>query len=264
MLIFSVAQCANECVANRPCRRCVSLDKQDSCVDVQHKRRGRPRLKDSTPSTGAQPSEHRRPSYLHRHVPDDSWKLQSPPYVRENLRRNYNHHNRSFSQGSLNVAPRHHPYANPTPPMSAYAMGNTRNTAGYFDLPSGAYPAPNSPKYYPYSNSHIIGPQQKEPMASLHSFYQSSSSTRPDMQFSDLPTGSQPLLPFPESSHPSLSPRDSFPPGFRQSESNHYPQRPVLPRTGSSPATKRRYIDQGRVPEPVKLPSLKDLGVPFR
>ena len=104
-----------------------------------------------------------------------------------------------------------------------------------------AYPAPNSPKYYPYSNSHINGPQQKEPMASPHSPYQSSSSARPDMQFSGLPTRSQPLLPFPESSHPSLLRRGSFPSEFHQSESNHYPQRPALLRTGSSPATKRRH-----------------------
>lgn len=30
----------------RPCPRCVGLGKQDSCVDVQHKKRGRPRLRD--------------------------------------------------------------------------------------------------------------------------------------------------------------------------------------------------------------------------
>ena len=268
MLIFSVDQCADQCVANRPCRRCVSLDKQDSCVDVQHKRRGRPRLKDTTPSTGSLPSEHRRPSYLHRHVPDDSWKSQSSPYVRQNLRRDYHHHNRGFSQGSINVAPRHHPYANPTPPTSAYAIGSTRNTSGYFDLPSPstAYPAPKSPNYYPYSNSNIIGPHQKEPMASPHSIYQSSSSAKPDMQFPGLPTSSQPLPPFPESSHPSSLRRGSFPSNFHQSESNHYPQRPGLIRTESSPTTKRRHVDQGRDPganNSIKLPSLKDLGVPF-
>ena len=249
----------------------MSLDKQDSCVDVQHKRRGRPRLKDSTPSAGSLPSEHRRPSYLHRHVPDDSWKLQSSPYVRGNSRRDYHHHNGSFSQGSQNVAPRHHPYANPTPPTSAYAMGNTRNTSGYFDLPSpsrtyNVYPAPNSPNYYPYSNTQMTGPQQKEPMASPHSPYQPSSSDRPDMQFSGLPTHSQPLLPLPEFSLPSLSRRGSFPSNFHQSESNHYSQRPTLLRAESSPTTKRRHVDQGGDPEAkdsVKLPSLKDLGVPF-
>ena len=240
----------------------MSLDKQDSCVDVQHKRRGRPRLKDTTPSTGS--PEHRRSSYLHRHVPDESWKLQSPPYVRGNLRRDNHRHNGSFSQGSQNVAPRHHPYANPTPPTSAYAIGDTRNTSGYFDLPLpsrayNVYPAPNSPNY-------LIGPQQKEPMVSPHYPYQPSSSARPDMQFQGRPTHSQPLLPFPESSHSSLSRRGSSPSNFHQSESNHYPQRPVLLRTGSSPI-KRRHVDQGgdrEAKDSVKLPSLKDLGVPLR
>ena len=33
-------------IALRPCSRCVSNGKQDACVDVQHKKRGRPRLRD--------------------------------------------------------------------------------------------------------------------------------------------------------------------------------------------------------------------------
>ncbi|WPH04537.1 Hypothetical protein R9X50_00742900 [Acrodontium crateriforme] len=34
------------CDIQRPCVRCVATGKQDSCVDVQHKKRGRPRLRD--------------------------------------------------------------------------------------------------------------------------------------------------------------------------------------------------------------------------
>ncbi|EFY93417.1 C6 zinc finger domain-containing protein [Metarhizium acridum CQMa 102] len=34
------------CDAQRPCSRCMSNGKEDSCVDVQHKKRGRPRLRD--------------------------------------------------------------------------------------------------------------------------------------------------------------------------------------------------------------------------
>ncbi|KAI5805142.1 hypothetical protein EDC01DRAFT_358657 [Geopyxis carbonaria] len=34
------------CDNRRPCPRCVGLGKQESCVDVQHKKRGRPRLRD--------------------------------------------------------------------------------------------------------------------------------------------------------------------------------------------------------------------------
>lgn len=33
-------------LAQRPCSRCISNGKEDSCVDVQHKKRGRPRLRD--------------------------------------------------------------------------------------------------------------------------------------------------------------------------------------------------------------------------
>ncbi|KAI6376760.1 hypothetical protein MCOR25_002723 [Pyricularia grisea] len=34
------------CDSQRPCSRCISNGKEDSCVDVQHKKRGRPRLRD--------------------------------------------------------------------------------------------------------------------------------------------------------------------------------------------------------------------------
>ncbi|KAI7879470.1 hypothetical protein K492DRAFT_208247 [Lichtheimia hyalospora FSU 10163] len=33
------------CDTERPCRRCVSLGKQDGCYDIDHKKRGRPKLK---------------------------------------------------------------------------------------------------------------------------------------------------------------------------------------------------------------------------
>lgn len=33
-------------IAQRPCSRCLSNGKEDACVDVQHKKRGRPRLRD--------------------------------------------------------------------------------------------------------------------------------------------------------------------------------------------------------------------------
>ncbi|KAK5660307.1 hypothetical protein OQA88_12847 [Cercophora sp. LCS_1] len=34
------------CDAQRPCSRCTSNGKEDACIDVQHKKRGRPRLRD--------------------------------------------------------------------------------------------------------------------------------------------------------------------------------------------------------------------------
>ncbi|CAK4031394.1 hypothetical protein AC578_9363 [Lecanosticta acicola] len=36
------------CDVNRPCGRCVASGKQDTCIDVQHKKRGRPRLREET------------------------------------------------------------------------------------------------------------------------------------------------------------------------------------------------------------------------
>ncbi|KAG4030647.1 hypothetical protein MFRU_011g01050 [Monilinia fructicola] len=39
------------CDAQRPCSRCLSNGKEDTCIDVQHKKRGRPRLRDERDST---------------------------------------------------------------------------------------------------------------------------------------------------------------------------------------------------------------------
>ncbi|KAI1813204.1 hypothetical protein GGS20DRAFT_494938 [Poronia punctata] len=38
------------CDAQRPCSRCLSNGKEDNCIDVQHKKRGRPRLRDDRES----------------------------------------------------------------------------------------------------------------------------------------------------------------------------------------------------------------------
>ncbi|KAH9810479.1 GAL4-like Zn(II)2Cys6 (or C6 zinc) binuclear cluster DNA-binding domain [Teratosphaeria destructans] len=54
------------CDVQRPCTRCVAAGKQDTCIDVQHKKRGRPRLRDEaefkveqmTPQRSAQASVH--------------------------------------------------------------------------------------------------------------------------------------------------------------------------------------------------------------
>ena len=275
---YSPQACALIRVANRPCRRCVSLDKQDSCVDVQHKRRGRPRLKDSAPGANS-PQAERRPSYLNRHVSDEeAWKVQQPasPFsARDPFRRDYPHH-RSYSQGSQSAVPQHHPYGNPTPPTSGYAgLGTSRSPSGYFDLHSPSathppsyspFPAPNSPNYYPYPNPHTTGRQSRDAMPSPRSPYQNIATPRGDPQMSGHPTRSQPLLPLPDTSHQSLSRQDSFHSQPPPSESTHYSHRPTLHRADSMPATERG-LERGTdadTNDSVTLPSLKDLGVPLR
>jgi hypothetical protein len=231
---------------------------------VQHKRRGRPRLKDSAPAASPASSEHRRPAYQHRHVSDNAWKLQSSSYPRDSSRREYHgHHSRSFSQGSQTVAPRHHPYANPTHPTSAYAIGTTRNTSSYFDIPSplaapsscGIYPSPNSPNYYPYPDSQYTGAQPSDVLSAQPSPYPKISPAKHEIQFSGSPAHSQPLLPLPECSPPR---KNSFPTHPHQSEPSQYFERPGLHHTRLSP------VQRGQGGDSIKLPSLKDLGVPLR
>lgn len=68
------------CDVQRPCGRCVASGKQDTCKDVQHKKRGRPRLRDdrdfSRPEEARQP-----PSQLPGTVPTagpEAYSHQSP------------------------------------------------------------------------------------------------------------------------------------------------------------------------------------------
>ncbi|KAB5532598.1 hypothetical protein GE09DRAFT_370637 [Coniochaeta sp. 2T2.1] len=49
------SQHANVYAAQRPCSRCTSNGKEDACVDVQHKKRGRPRLRDDPSRFGGYP-----------------------------------------------------------------------------------------------------------------------------------------------------------------------------------------------------------------
>ncbi|CAI4210617.1 unnamed protein product [Parascedosporium putredinis] len=44
--ILTRRQAHLRCDAQRPCSRCLMNGKEDSCIDVQHKKRGRPRLRD--------------------------------------------------------------------------------------------------------------------------------------------------------------------------------------------------------------------------
>ncbi|OTB08162.1 hypothetical protein M426DRAFT_201906 [Hypoxylon sp. CI-4A] len=58
------------CDAQRPCSRCLSNGKEDSCVDVQHKKRGRPRLRDD--------NQPRFDSGRFAHPADPSNRIQRP------------------------------------------------------------------------------------------------------------------------------------------------------------------------------------------
>ncbi|KAK0643633.1 hypothetical protein B0T16DRAFT_186847 [Cercophora newfieldiana] len=49
------------CDAQRPCSRCMTNGKEDLCIDVQHKKRGRPRLRDDGPRFGSGSDAMRRP-----------------------------------------------------------------------------------------------------------------------------------------------------------------------------------------------------------
>ncbi|KAI1658027.1 hypothetical protein F4813DRAFT_68284 [Daldinia decipiens] len=80
------------CDAQRPCSRCLSNGKEDSCVDVQHKKRGRPRLRDDNQprfDTGRFPHPSdpviRRPVSLYSPISAVSASYEDP------LRRNHSY-----------------------------------------------------------------------------------------------------------------------------------------------------------------------------
>ncbi|KAI0132485.1 hypothetical protein BJ170DRAFT_249785 [Xylariales sp. AK1849] len=61
------------CDAQRPCSRCLSNGKEEACVDVQHKKRGRPRLRDDR--------ETRFESSRFQHPPDPTIRRPVSPYA---------------------------------------------------------------------------------------------------------------------------------------------------------------------------------------
>ncbi|KAK9457748.1 hypothetical protein V1511DRAFT_530921 [Dipodascopsis uninucleata] len=91
-----IAACSNckrahlACDISRPCQRCISLGKQDTCVDVRHKKRGRPRLKEesSTPSTSASTSPL---------MPTTSYSIATTSFL-------------NTSQGSVTISSHHDAY----------------------------------------------------------------------------------------------------------------------------------------------------------
>ncbi|KZF23124.1 hypothetical protein L228DRAFT_104826 [Xylona heveae TC161] len=72
-----------KCESTRPCPRCCAMGKQDSCVDVQHKKRGRPRLRDERDRSsegGSQnvPQQSTGPPLL----PQEQFATNSPSFQR--------------------------------------------------------------------------------------------------------------------------------------------------------------------------------------
>ncbi|OBT65834.1 hypothetical protein VE03_05419 [Pseudogymnoascus sp. 23342-1-I1] len=65
------------CDAQRPCSRCQSNNKEDACIDMVHKKRGRPRLRDDHNTRLDQPV-HPQPDPLHRR-PIPHFSTSSPP-----------------------------------------------------------------------------------------------------------------------------------------------------------------------------------------
>lgn len=72
----TTANLGHDILAQRPCSRCLMNGKEDACIDVQHKKRGRPRLRDDRDTglggsrfTSAQEAALRRPLEMYPGAP---------------------------------------------------------------------------------------------------------------------------------------------------------------------------------------------------
>lgn len=85
---------------SRPCKRCVGLGKADSCIDIKHKKRGRPRL---TAIKKWQSATTKSPTISHYHtiVPQD-FKEKKQPLLYHDSPALFNTHVSSFKLSSLN------------------------------------------------------------------------------------------------------------------------------------------------------------------
>jgi hypothetical protein len=101
------------CDSSRPCRRCVQSGKEESCVDVEHKKRGRPPLKPEGSSTS---------SYLTSPLTTSAASLGGPP---------------NFPPGSAYAQPSYQPLAPSVPP--SWNRGRLQGAPPF--LPTPAQPS---------------------------------------------------------------------------------------------------------------------------
>ncbi|KAI1327510.1 hypothetical protein F5Y16DRAFT_192065 [Xylariaceae sp. FL0255] len=95
------------CDAQRPCSRCLSSGKEDACVDVQHKKRGRPRLRDEreTRFDSGRPTQLPADSNIRRPLSLYTPVTTAPPSFDDAIRRSHSYRVLK-SQPTESVAPR--------------------------------------------------------------------------------------------------------------------------------------------------------------
>ncbi|CAG8720733.1 25928_t:CDS:2, partial [Dentiscutata erythropus] len=165
------------CDVSRPCKRCVALNKVDTCIDIKHKKRGRPKLKDKKPhpynthATGdaktwvsstqflpptttnpaiPSPRNPRQfdPSSSQNHQHSFTSFAPSPPYYRSPPAR---HHHIPFN---------HPPFINQSSTRSQIPLSEISPTITMFLTTAGAHCAKASDEclvnmgYYPYELVH--------------------------------------------------------------------------------------------------------------
>ncbi|KAI8882166.1 hypothetical protein K501DRAFT_334188 [Backusella circina FSU 941] len=98
------------CDLSRPCKRCVSLDKSSTCIDIKHKKRGRPKLSDKRWLSGISESNVlASPSHLTEINLAPIRQQPSPPSPLSTLPNSSS--NSSYSRSSVSSA-------SPSPPPS--------------------------------------------------------------------------------------------------------------------------------------------------
>ncbi|KAK1723446.1 hypothetical protein CaCOL14_007497 [Colletotrichum acutatum] len=100
------------CDAQRPCSRCTSNGKEDACVDVQHKKRGRPRLRDDRearygPSTYQHPQDAAAAAAAARRPPLSHYSAGTPISGYDDPIRGSHSYRVLKSQPSEPIAPRY-------------------------------------------------------------------------------------------------------------------------------------------------------------
>ncbi|KAK1635418.1 hypothetical protein BDP81DRAFT_321391 [Colletotrichum phormii] len=99
-------------IAQRPCSRCTSNGKEDACVDVQHKKRGRPRLRDDRearygPSTYQHPQDAAAAAAAARRPPLSHYSAGTPISGYDDPIRGSHSYRVLKSQPSEPIAPRY-------------------------------------------------------------------------------------------------------------------------------------------------------------
>ncbi|KAK9727643.1 hypothetical protein K7432_001675 [Basidiobolus ranarum] len=164
------------CDVSRPCKRCLAMGKTDTCIDIQHKKRGRPKIKDRKSDSYLLESNY---SQIISLTPTTTFINQAEPQSTSMLSPatsiSQDNASRAFNRSISHVET---PELNMPAPVSNYPS-STHNSSTQGPPPSSQ----SSTNLSSHHTSHFQNTENVDPASSLHfNLYDPSKSVDPNAQ----------------------------------------------------------------------------------